>query len=417
MSDPNASSGGDPRIAGPLDRETALDLLRQAEAIGAAGDYDVALTAYERVVGHRDPDVHTAALLGLADARYRLDDGEGALVAWRAATQAPDNAHTWLAWKQLAAARVRAGDNHAAIEAYREAERHAPRAERPEIAARLGWLYKETGDTSRARRYFSRARGTAELPIVTYAILALTVGIGIAQIATGYPDDPFTSLFALDKGLVAQGELWRLLTVTLVHGGVLHLALNMYALFLVGPLVERLYGHWVFLFMYLVTAAAASTLSYVLVPYVAVGASGAIFGLFGVLVTSIWRYKPMVGQLRGLASQIAVLIVINLVLDVGLNAGGVGIDTFAHVGGLLAGLWLGFVLPPRGVTTMAGAFRRPGEPTRNPGPPAILQLAAVFALLAVIGVGVAFGTTERSQGGTPAGLSAPGAVTEARLSS
>ncbi|MGZ6255987.1 MAG: rhomboid family intramembrane serine protease [Candidatus Limnocylindria bacterium] len=414
MSDPTQGRGTDPSVAGPLDRATALDLLRQAEGLGAAGDYDVAVTAYQRLIGHGDPDIHTAALLGLADARYRVDDEAGAVVAWAAATQAPENELSWRAWKQLAAARVRANDLPAAIAAYQEAERRAPAEERAEIASRLGWLYKETGDTSRARGYFNRARGSGDTPYVTYAILAITIGIGLAQIGGGYPADPFTQLLGLDKAGVAQGELWRLLTVTLVHGGIVHLALNMYALFLVGPLVERLYGHWMFLLMYCVTALAASTLSYVLVPEDAVGASGAIFGLFGVLLTSLWRYKPLVGNLRGLAGQIAVLIVINLVFDFGANVGGLNIDTFAHVGGLLAGMWLGLMLPPRGVQTMAGAFRRPGQPAPVPGPPPLLQAAAVVLLLAVIGAGVLLGTSERSGPGRQAVHEAPNPVVRLR---
>lgn len=413
MSDASQGRSTDPRVAGPLDREAARSLLSQAELLAAAGDYDVALTAYSRLVGNPDPDVHTAALLGLADARYRLDDEAGATAAWQAATQAPENALSWRAWKQLAAARVRAGDLHGAIDLYREAERRAPPDERPEIASRLGWLYKETGDTSRARGYFSRARGRGDVPYVTYAILAITIGIGLAQLAAPPGQDPWADALALRKDLVAQGELWRLLTVTLVHGGLVHLLLNMYALFLVGPLVERLYGHWIYLAMYLLTAAAASTLSYVLLPGAdAVGASGAIFGLFGVLLTSLWRYKPMVGNVRGMAGQVAVLIVINLVFNVVANVGGLNIDTFAHIGGLLAGMWLGFVLPPRGVPTMAGAFQRPGEPTRNPGPPPLLQASAVVLLVAVIGAGVLVGNGEQAKAGPPAAIAPPSAIVQ-----
>jgi membrane associated rhomboid family serine protease len=161
-------------------------------------------------------------------------------------------------------------------------------------------------------------------------VIAVTVGIGLAQIALNFPADPFTQLLGLDKAAVAQGELWRLLTVVLVHAGVLHLGLNMYALLIVGPMVEQMFGHWLWVVLYLVTAAAASVLSYVLLPDVdSVGASGAIFGLFGVLGTSLWFYRPMVPQARGLANQIAILVVINLVFDVVVDAGGLNIDIFA----------------------------------------------------------------------------------------
>ena len=384
-------------MPGPLDRASAMNLMREADVLAASGEYAEAAQAYLRLVGHGDPDIHTAALLGLADARYRLDDEAGAQATWQAATQAPENSFSWLAWKQTAAALVRAGNLRPAIDAYREAERRAPADQRAEISSRLGWLYKETGDAGRARGYFSRARGSVFTPWVTYLVIAVTVGIGLAQIALNFPADVFTQMLALDKTAVAQGELWRLLTVVLVHEGIIHLGFNMYALLIVGPLVERIFGHGLWVVMYLVTAAAASVLSYILLPNEdAVGASGAIFGLFGILGTTLWFYRPMVAQARGLAQQIAILVIINLVLDVGLDAGGVGIDIFAHIGGLLAGIWLGLVVAPRGVQTLGGAFRRPGEAaTRNPGLPPILQSAAVIALVAVIGAGLALGTALR----------------------
>ena len=374
-----------------------MNLMREADVLAASGEYAEAAQSYLRLVGHGDPDIHTAALLGLADARYRLDDEAGAQATWQAATQAPENSFSWLAWKQTAAALVRAGNLRPAIDAYREAERRAPADQRAEISSRLGWLYKETGDAGRARGYFSRARGSVFTPWVTYLVIAVTVGIGLAQIALNFPADVFTQVLALDKAAVAQGELWRLLTVVLVHEGIVHLGFNMYALLIVGPLVERIYGHGLWVVMYLVTAAAASVLSYILLPNEdAVGASGAIFGLFGVLGTTLWFYKPMMQGARGLAQQIIVIVIINLVLDVGLDAGGLNIDIFAHIGGLLAGIWLGLVVAPRGVQTLGGAFRRPGEAaTRNPGLPPILQSAAVIALVAVIGAGLALGTALR----------------------
>ena len=71
------------------------------------GDWDIAAGTFARVVGSTDPALHTAALLGLAECRYRLDDEPAALQAWISATQAPENPLTWRAWKALAAARVR----------------------------------------------------------------------------------------------------------------------------------------------------------------------------------------------------------------------------------------------------------------------------------------------------------------------
>src|SRR5918996_3146086 len=114
--------------------------IERARELAEQGEYEAASAFYGRAVGNPDPEIHVAALLGLADSRYRLDDEEGALQAWLTAAQAPDTSLAWQAWVALAGARVRRGDLAAAARAYREAERRAPPQERPQIATRLGWL-------------------------------------------------------------------------------------------------------------------------------------------------------------------------------------------------------------------------------------------------------------------------------------
>ncbi len=240
MTDPAANlPGGDPNISGPLSRPAAVALLAQAWDLAMASEYEQAAAAYGRLVGNADPEVHVAALLGSAEAKYRLDDEAAALQDWIVATQAPETSNTWRAWKALAAARVREGDVPAAARAYREAERRAPSEERPEISSRLGWLSKEMGEERSSERHFSRSRtGVMPTPLVTWAILAVTVGIGLAQLPYGGSQaDPWIAVLGLIKPLVADGELWRLVTVTLVHGGRINLGLNMYSLFIFGQLV------------------------------------------------------------------------------------------------------------------------------------------------------------------------------------
>ena len=150
----------------------------------------------------------------------------------------------------LAGARVRQGDLAAATRAYREAARRAPQEEQPQIASRLGWLNKEMGNAGAAQRYFGRARVGVFTPLMTYGILGLTVFVSLF-VEFGPTGNQLGNLLALDKERVIAGEYWRLLTVTLVHGGLLHLALNMYALWIVGPIVEALYGRARFLAFYL----------------------------------------------------------------------------------------------------------------------------------------------------------------------
>jgi membrane associated rhomboid family serine protease len=381
---------GDPSDAGPPPGPRARDLLERARELAEQGEYEAAAHGYQRLLGHPEPIVHVAALLGLADARYRLDDEEGALQAWITATQAPETPLTWQAWVALAGARVRQGDLAGATRAYREAERRAPPQEQAAIASRLGWLNKEMGSEGSAQRYFGRARrGTTFTPAATWLILAVTVGIGLSSLISPASGELWFGLFGLDKHAVRDGELWRLVTVTLVHGNLLHLGFNMYALYIVGPIVEALYGRGPFLFFYVLMAAAGSVASYFVLENPSVGASGAVFGLFGLLMVSNWRHKPALGrQARALSMQIGILIVINLAIGFGLGGGGFmggRIDNAAHIGGLVAGAWLGFAIAPR---RFVAAAVRPGEPPaadrERGGPSPLLRAAAVLAVVAII---------------------------------
>ncbi|MEX2546677.1 MAG: rhomboid family intramembrane serine protease [Chloroflexota bacterium] len=358
----------------------------QAREAAERGEYDVASALYSRLVGNPDPNLHVAGLLGLADSRYRLDDEEGALQSWIVATQAPETPLTWRAWVALAGARVRQGDLAGAARAYREAERRAPPEEQSAIAARLGWLNKEMGNSGTATRYFARARGGFS-PIVTWAILAITVAVSLwIEIS---PQGPaLGDLLALDKGAVRAGEYWGLLTVTLVHGGLIHLLFNMYALYIVGPLVEALYGRVLFVSFYLLSAAGGSIASYLFIPGVSVGASGAIFGLFGLLFAATWVHKPLLGrQAMALTRQIGMLIVINLVIGFGIG-GFASIDNAAHIGGLLFGAWLGLVVVPRGAATLRSLWQRVPENAkgfRERYPPAIAVAGIGILVVIVIG--------------------------------
>ncbi len=352
-------------------------------ARGAAerGDYQTAATLFSRLVGNPDPNVHVAALLGMADARYRLDDEEGALQAWISATQAPEGPLTWQAWVQLAGARVREGDLTAAARAYREAEQRAPYDERPAIQSRLGWLNKEMGNPRSASRYFGRARTGVFTPIATYVIIAVTVAVSLYCLYGPSPSsDTIGNFLLLDKQAVQAGEYWRLLTVTLVHGSLIHLGLNMYALWIIGPIAEALYGRAAFVAIYLLAALGGSIASYLFNATPAVGASGAIFGLFGLVFVSVWVHKPALArQARALTSQIGILIVINLVIGF---APGSNIDYMAHIGGLIVGGYLGFILPPRGATTLSSFWHRPPtEDGKTPSrTPALLATGGVLLL-------------------------------------
>jgi rhomboid protease GluP len=388
MSGPTTSN---PEIAGPLDRGTAEALLARADVLLAASEFDAARAHYARLIGFPDPAITGAALLGTGESLYRLDDEAGALWSWEQVTRLPENPSAYPAWRQVAAARVRAGSLRAAFDAYKEAERRAPAQDRAEIASRLGWLSRELGDSRGAGRYFARSRGRERTPIVSYAILGITVVVSFLALQPEGSD--LLRLLELDKGL-GNGEWWRLVSPVLVHGSILHLAFNMYFLYLVGPLVEQLYGSARFLVLYVLTAATASLASFLLGPGPSVGASGALFGLCGVLLVGRALHRPVLqGQQRAIMSQIGFLVVINLIFGFGFNSLGGNVDNFAHLGGLAGGLWLGLLIPPIGASDLPLVGRRsgggmPGSRTSQVDAAGTTDSAAVVAgTNAAIGVG------------------------------
>ena len=166
--------------------------------------------------------------------------------------------------------------------------------------------------------------------------------------------------------------------MTLLHGSEIHLAFNMYALYLSGRVVERWYGPLNMLVFYLVCAAAGSIGSFVLGGAgTSVGASGAVFGLFGLLLAAGRVHHPVDKQSRALVGQLGMLIAINLLFGFAVQ----GIDNAAHIGGLVAGLWLGALIPPTKVQTLASLWQ-PGGEART------AHLAKVPIYATVIAVGV-----------------------------
>ncbi len=380
---------------GPLSLEAARALLDRAAELLDAGEFEAAAVVYRRLVGHADVAVTAAALLGLGEALYRLDEDDAALAAWEDVLRLPETPSTYHAWRQVAAARVRSGDLRGALAAYREAERRAPPADRAEIASRLGWLTKEIGDARASRRYFARARGEGLVP-ATLLFVAATVVVSITAWASLGTRVDLYPILELDKPAVVQGEWWRLWTVTLVHApppfGYLHLGFNMYALYLAGSLVEQLYGSRLFALLYLLGAASGSVASVLFGgDRPSVGASGAIFALFGVLLAVARVHHPLVDRrARALLAQLGPIVAFNLVFGF-LNAG--AIDNAAHLGGLIGGVWLGYLLVPGRVPTLRTAWQQPGgAASARPGETVLRWLGVVaFVGLLVAGLLLAGG--------------------------
>lgn len=144
------------------------------------------------------------------------------------------------------------------------------------------------------------------------------------------------------KPLTLDGNWWRLITSCFVHIGIVHLLMNMYALVFIGLLLEPILGKTKYIAAYLIAGVAASLTSLTWNDYViSAGASGAIFGMYGIflalLTTNIINHSDKLKLL----SSIGIFVLYNLAN--GLKS---GIDNAAHIGGLLSGVVIGFVLVP-----------------------------------------------------------------------
>jgi membrane associated rhomboid family serine protease len=143
--------------------------------------------------------------------------------------------------------------------------------------------------------------------------------------------------FAQINALVAQGEWWRIFTVVLLHGSLTHILFNMWAVWVLGPQIERGVGTWPFVSLYLASAGVGGAVFHFIGGgAAAVGASGAIFGLFGIWLSwALHRRNTIQG--RALLSQLGFLLLINAALPLIFR----GIAWEAHLGGLIAGFLIG----------------------------------------------------------------------------
>ena len=170
---------------------------------------------------------------------------------------------------------------------------------------------------------------------MTYFLLLINVIVFIMTLID-YPH--MINTFANYYEVVQDGEFYRLLTCIFLHANIYHLFFNMYALYNIGMQIEKFYGRVKYLLIYLGSGIIGSLFSVVLTNNVSVGASGAIFGLFGAMLYFGYKYRATLdGFLR---SGIIPVILINLLLGFIVP----NIDVSAHIGGLFGGLLLSYTL-------------------------------------------------------------------------
>ena len=208
----------------------------------------------------------------------------------------------------------------------------------------------EGSRTTRQARTVFGGRVTGDTSTVSITLVVANVVVFVLGLLLG--PDSFRLQFANVTGPVlltasgepagvATGEYYRLITATFLHAGVVHLLLNMFALAALGPQLETALGRLRFVALYLLSALGGSVTAFLLAPAVtlSVGASGAIFGLFG-------AYYVVVRRLGGSTGSILGLLAVNLVITFTLPF----IDWRAHLGGLVTGAAIAVVLAyaPRG---------------------------------------------------------------------
>ena len=202
-------------------------------------------------------------------------------------------------------------------------------------------------------------------PYVTYSIIGVTVVFYVLQLVSEsvFGTDVLALYGARINEAILAGELWRFLTPALLHGSLPHIGFNMYALLSFGTGLERYFGHWRFLSLYMLGAFAGNVVSFLFSPGYSIGASTAIFGLLGAEGVFLYQNrKVFAGQFRSAIGNIIFIAAINLFIIGSLP----GIDNWGHIGGLLGGLMFTSFAGPlwqiEGITpTFYLVDRRPGR--------------------------------------------------------
>lgn len=179
-------------------------------------------------------------------------------------------------------------------------------------------------------------------PIVTYALIIISIILYILDIAL---NNELIRNFAVNRYFIVNGEYYRLITGMFLHAGIMHLIFNMYSLYIIGTQLESFMGKIKYIIVYLLSGIAGSVLSIFFSSNYSVGASGAIFGLLGSLLYFGYHYRVYLDTV--IKSQIIPLILLNLSIGFILPS----IDNWAHIGGLIGGVFASMAVGLKHKTT------------------------------------------------------------------
>lgn len=179
-------------------------------------------------------------------------------------------------------------------------------------------------------------------PLVTYVLMGLCILVYLAQMASEAllrTDLPALLGMKINEAILS-GEVWRFLTPMFLHGSLLHIGFNLYALYIFGPSLEGRFGRARFLLLFLLSGFVGNVISFIFSPSPSLGSSTAIFGLLGAEMVFAYRNQALLGS-GARRVLVNVLTVAGINLIIGLSP---GIDNWGHIGGLLGGLlfsWFG----------------------------------------------------------------------------
>lgn len=199
-------------------------------------------------------------------------------------------------------------------------------------------------EQSRANPNFS-SQQVVWKPVATYALMGVTAVVYLLQMLSQFAlgGDYPAYLGMKVNDLIIQGQVWRLITPVFLHASLIHIAFNMYALYAIGPVLERFYGRGRFLTLYFIAGFAGNVGSFLFSSANSLGASTAVFGLLGAEGVFFYQNRQLFGQMaRNSLTNVIMIAAVNLII--GLRP---GIDNWGHLGGLIGGVAFAWFAGPR----------------------------------------------------------------------